>query len=64
MLTATTGGRLPHQDGDDAGDRAPPMLRTVDAIAECRIASEANDVDRLVDTLVSSKAGLGVSSAP
>src|SRR6516225_11785178 len=27
------------------------MLRTVDAIAEYRTASEANDVDRLVDTL-------------
>ena len=27
------------------------MLLTVDAIAEYRTASEANDVDRLVDTL-------------
>jgi ketosteroid isomerase-like protein len=27
------------------------MLRTMDAIAEYRTASEANDVDRLVDTL-------------
>ena len=27
------------------------MLPTVDAIAEYRVASEANDVDRLVDTL-------------
>ena len=64
MLTATTGGSCGTQDGDNAADGAPPMLRTVDAIAEYRIASEANDVDRLVDALVSSKAGLGVSSAP
>jgi hypothetical protein len=43
--------QLRHQDGDDAGCRAPRTLRTVDAAAEYRTASEANNVDRLVDTL-------------